>query len=113
MTVMIRETGRLVEARELENGRIEIIGGKTYAKSTFKKYFKEVSAEVAAAVTKEETVAIFTFTGMKIQGEFKAEVVDGNYVVLTKKKGALVFNPETGMQVNCKNPKFANKIVVI
>ena len=61
----------------------------------------------------EETpyiVEVKAFTGMKI-GLFKAtKADDGLLDVWTKANKLLRFDPKTEVQVNAKNPKFANKI---
>ena len=55
-------------------------------------------------------VEVKAFTGMKI-GLFKAtKADDGLLDVWTKANKLLRFDPKTEVQVNAKNPKFANKI---
>ena len=55
-------------------------------------------------------VEVKAFTGMKI-GLFKAtKADDGLLEVWTKANKLLRFDPKTEVQVNAKNPKFANKI---
>lgn len=50
------------------------------------------------------------FTGMKI-GLFEAQKnADGNFEIWTKSNSLMVFNPNTEIQINAKNPKFANKL---
>lgn len=108
MKAVERKTGLQVIAVELENGKFEV-EGKTYAASTFKKYYKVVKEE--AKPVKVE-VELYTFTNMKIQGTFVATLVGNTYHIDTKKKGLLIFNADTLIQENCKNIKFANKIVI-
>lgn len=61
----------------------------------------------------EETpyiVEVKAFTGMKI-GLFKATKADDGLLQAWTKAGKLMlFDPKTEVQVNAKNPKFANKI---
>lgn len=57
-------------------------------------------------------VVIYTFTGMRIQNERQAKLVDGIYLVPTK-NGMLEFDAKTMKQVNAKNPKFANTIKLV
>lgn len=54
-------------------------------------------------------VIIYTFTGMKIQNVRQAELENGIYLVPTK-NGILKFDAKTLTQIECKNPKFANRI---
>lgn len=55
-------------------------------------------------------VEVKAFTGMKI-GLFKAtKAADGLLDVWTKADKLLRFDPKTDVQVNAKNPKFANKL---
>lgn len=53
-------------------------------------------------------VTLKTFTGMVI-GEYEATFV-GKLIQVKTLKGIIEFDPTTMKQVNCKNPKFANKI---
>ena len=95
-----RKTGAEVIATRTEGGKYTI-EGKTYAASTFKKYFK-VTGEVSSQEEPQEIeVFLYTFTGMKIQGTFHVD---------TKKKGELLFSKDDMKQINCKNSKFANII---
>lgn len=57
-------------------------------------------------------VVIYTFTGMKIQNTRQAELENGIYLVPTN-KGVLKFDAKTLKQVECKNPKFANRIELV
>lgn len=109
-----RKTGNEVAVERLENGKFEV-NGKTYAESTFKKYFKLNGETVEKQAPKAKTVEVelYTFTNMKIQGTFEATLVKGEYHVDTKKKGLLKFNAKTLVQTNCKNSKFANRIVIL
>lgn len=113
MKAVERKTGLQVIAVELENGKFEV-AGKTYAASTFKKYYKVVKEEAQAEEAKpvKVEVELYTFTNMKIQGTFVATLVGNTYHIDTKKKGLLIFNADTLVQENCKNIKFANKIVI-
>ena len=55
-------------------------------------------------------VEVKAFTGMKL-GLFKAtKAADGLLDVWTKADKLLRFDPKTDIQVNAKNPKFANKL---
>lgn len=66
---------------------------------------------VAAVVT--VTVDIVAFTGMKI-GTFEAllDAETGHYIIHTKQDKVLIFDTRTGVQLNAKNPKFGNKVVM-
>lgn len=59
---------------------------------------------------KEVRVVLKAFTGMTI-GEFTATASDTLYYVTTK-KGILVFD-SSFVQINSKNPRFANKIELL
>lgn len=59
---------------------------------------------------KEVRVVLKAFTGMAI-GEFTATASDTLYYVTTK-KGLLVFD-SSFVQINSKNPRFANKIELL
>lgn len=105
-----RKTGAEVIVTRAEDGKYNV-EGKAYAASTFKKYFK-VTGEISSQEDSQEIeVFLYTFTGMKIQGTFKA-VLDnsGVFHVDTKKKGELLFSKDDMKQINCKNSKFANSI---
>lgn len=55
-------------------------------------------------------IEVKAFTGMKI-GLFKAtKAEDGLLQAWTKAGKLMLFDPKTDIQVNSKNPKFANKI---
>lgn len=62
-------------------------------------------------VTEQPVVELQAFTGMKI-GLFRAELsLNTNTLYLwTKQNKLLTFDPDTGIQTNAKNPKFANRI---
>lgn len=76
---------------------------KFVAPSTLKRWYSKT--EVPAA----EFVTVSAFTGMTI-GVFEAHLIDGLVQVYTKKGATLQFDPNTGIQTNARNPKFANKI---
>lgn len=69
----------------------------------------------AFAVRKNTTVTvdIVAFTGMKI-GTFTAHLDSetGHYIVHTKQNKELIFDIHTGLQLNAKNPKFGNRVVM-
>lgn len=111
MKAIERKTGLEVTAVKTEDGRFTV-GEKTYAASTFKKYFKVVKEESKEVKPQTVEVELYTFTNMKIQGVFTATLVGHDYHINTKKKGLLKFNADTLVQTNCKNIKFANHIVV-
>ena len=62
-------------------------------------------------ITNQLVVELRAFTGMKI-GLFCADFAPNTKTVYlwTKQNKLLTFDPETGVQANAKNPKFANKI---
>ena len=61
--------------------------------------------------TKELTINLRTFTGMDL-GNYPAEQLKDSYKVVTK-SNILYFSKDTLTQTNAKNPKFANKIVIV
>lgn len=62
-------------------------------------------------VTEQPVVELRAFTGMKI-GLFRAELsLNTNTLYLwTKSNKLLTFDSHIGVQINAKNPRFANKI---
>lgn len=124
-----RKTNTEVNVTRTEDGKFAIEGGKTYAASTFKKYYKLIGETVTAEKKDEKkaekkaskkvdkavkTVEVIykTFTGMVIgQGTYTAKVTKDGYTVETKKHGVQKFD-KNGIQLGCKNPKFANRITV-
>lgn len=76
---------------------------KFVAPSTLKRWYTKT--EVPAI----EFVTVSAFTGMPL-GVFPANLVEGLVEVFTKKGNLLKFDPDTGIQVNARNPKFANRI---
>lgn len=137
-----RKTGAEVNATRTEEGKFAIEGGKTYSASTFKKYYKltgETSTKVepkkeeeapkkeaaktakkvkTAKKAKVVKVEYTTFTGMVIGKDtfgdaiYEATVTDKGYTMETKRHGVQKFD-KNGIQLGCKNPKFANRIKVI
>lgn len=131
-----RKTGVEANVTRTEEGKFAIEGGKTYSASTFKKYYKltgETSTKVEPkkeeeAPKKEATktakkaktvkVEYTTFTGMVIgkdtfgDATYEAVVTDEGYTMETKRHGVQKFD-KNGIQLGCKNPKFANRIRVI
>ena len=61
--------------------------------------------------TAQSVVELRAFTGMKI-GLFCANMASNTNTLYlwTKKNNLLAFDPDTGIQKNAKNPKFANRI---
>ena len=76
---------------------------KFVAPATLKRWY---SKTVVPAV---EFVTVSAFTGMKI-GVFEAHTINGFIEVFTKNGKTLQFDPQTGVQTNARNPKFANRI---
>lgn len=120
-----RKTNNEVSVVRTEEGKFAIEGGKTYSASTFKKYFKltgETKVEDKKSVKEaaKETVKVIykTFTGMVIgkdtfgSSEYVATVTKDGYTMETKRHGVQKFD-KNGIQLGCKNPKFANRIEVI
>ena len=97
MKAIERKTGVEVAVERTEEGRFKV-AEKTYAASTFKKYFKVTGETVAAPKAQTVEVELYTFTNMKIQGIFTATLVNGEYQIDTKKKGILTFNADTMIQ---------------
>lgn len=73
---------------------------------------KEIEEKTVAPDYTVVDVEMYTFTGMKIQHVRQAELENGVYLVNTK-KGFLKFDAKTLTQIDCKNPKFANKIKIL
>lgn len=57
-----------------------------------------------------EFVTVSAFTGMHIGVYETVTAVDGQLEVWTKNNKLLRFDPDTGIQTNARNPKFANRI---
>lgn len=74
-------------------------------------YPKTLKRWYIKTVTEQPIVELQAFTGMKI-GLFRAELaLNTNTLYLwTKQNKLLTFDPDTGIQTNAKNPKFANRI---
>lgn len=75
---------------------------KFVAPSTLKRWY-------SLTRTEDIFVQVKAFTGMKI-GVFQANLFEGLIEVFTKKGNLLRFDPNTGIQTNARNPKFANKL---
>lgn len=62
-------------------------------------------------VTEQPVVELNAFTGMKI-GLFRAEFATNTNILYlwTKQNKLLTFDSHIGVQINAKNPRFANKI---
>lgn len=124
-----RKTGSKVTVVRTEEGKFAINGGKTYSESTFKKYYK-LTGETAKEETKAskngakkvvgKTVKVIykTFTGMVIGKDtygdaiYEATVTKTGYTMETKRHGVQKFD-KNGIQLECKNPKFANRIEIV
>ena len=121
-----RKTGNEVLVARTEEGKFAIEGDKTYSASTFKKYYKltgEVKSEETVKAAKklaEKTVKVIymTFTGMVIGKDtygdaiYEATVTKTGYTMETKRHGVQKFD-KNGIQLGCKNPKFANRIKLV
>lgn len=98
----------VLEAQLMQGDKICLIDRETgehkfVAESTLKRWYSK--SEVPAV----RFVTVSAFTGMNI-GMYVANLVDGLIHVYTKKGATLQFDPSTGIQINARNPKFANKI---
>ena len=124
-----RKTGNEALVSRTEDGKFAVEGGKTYSESTFKKYYKltgetkaepKKEAKKAGKETAKKTVKVIykTFTGMVIGkdtfGEpiYEATVTKTGYTMETKRHGVQKFD-KNGIQLGCKNPKFANRIELV
>lgn len=58
-----------------------------------------------------QTTVLYTFTGMNL-GEKEIVKKTAKVITVRTKGGDLTFDAKTGVQTNCKNPKFANKIIL-
>jgi hypothetical protein len=56
----------------------------------------------------EIVVIMVSFTGMRL-GIFKA-IQTGTGITVTTNKGELKFDPKTGIQINAKSTRFANRL---
>lgn len=126
LVVIERKTGKETFATRTEEGKFTIEGGKTYSASTFKKYYKltgeikpEKTAKAAKKLAKNTVKVIYmTFTGMVIgkdtfgEAVYEATVTKTGYTMETKRHGVQKFD-KNGIQLECKNPKFANRIVLV
>ena len=63
------------------------------------------------SITEQPVIELRTFTGMKI-GLFRAELATNTNTLYlwTKQNKLLTFDSHIGVQINAKNPRFANKI---
>ena len=98
----------ILEAQLMQGDKVCLIDMKTgeekfVAPSTLKRWYTKT------VIPATEFVTVSAFTGMKI-GVFQANLVGGLIEVFTKKGALLKFDPNTGVQTNARNPKFANKI---
>ena len=60
----------------------------------------------------EKTVMVYAFTGMKL-GELEVTSETKKEIVTVRGDGkTLIFDKKTGLQSNCKNARFANKIII-
>ena len=104
-----RDNRKYVFEPQLQQGdKVCLIDMKTgedkfVAPSTLKRWYTKTIVPAA------EFVTVSAFTGMKI-GVFQANLVEGLIEVFTKKGNLLKFDPNTGVQTNARNPKFANRI---
>lgn len=126
LVVIERKTGKETFATRTEEGKFTIEGGKTYSATTFKKYYKltgEIKSEEPVKAAKElakKTVKVIymTFTGMVIGKDtfgdavYEATVTKTGYTMETKRHGVQKFD-KNGIQLGCKNPKFANRIKLV
>lgn len=124
--VIERKTGKKTFATRTEENKFTIEGGKTYSASTFIKYYKltgevkqEKTAKAAKKLAKNTVKVIYmTFTGMVIgkdtfgEAVYEATVTKTGYTMETKRHGVQKFD-KNGIQLGCKNPKFANRIVLV
>lgn len=126
LVVIERKTGKETFATRTEEGKFTIEGGKTYSATTFKKYYKltgeikpEETAKAAKKLAKKTVKVIYmTFTGMVIGKDtfgdavYEATVTKTGYTMETKRHGVQKFD-KNGIQLGCKNPKFANRIKLV
>lgn len=77
---------------------------KFVSPKTLKRWYTKTAIE-------QPVVELRAFTGMKI-GLFlaKLDVTNDTLYLWTKQNKFLTFNQDTGVQINAKNPKFANRI---
>lgn len=79
-----------------------------YSKMSKEQLQKEIERINNFLSAKGKKIVMKAFTGMVI-GEFEVTAENGKEITVQTKKGELSFSIETGLQVNPKNPKFANK----
>lgn len=109
------------------------LAGKAFIREQLAKFFQEDGYEVPEELTKvpakkqghsnfvdgervnlridkdENTVTVRAFTGMLI-GKFKVEKETSKTIIVKTHKGKMKFDKTSGMQLDAKNPKFANRI---
>lgn len=84
------------------------MGIKGYSRMTKEQLHKEIEGINNFLSAKGKKILMRAFTGMVI-GEFEVTAENEKEITVQTKKGELSFNIETGLQVDPKNPKFANK----
>lgn len=72
----------------------------------------ELSPRAKTKMCKSIKVRLLTFTNMVIK-EYMATLENNIIAVTTSSNKILLFDTKTLTQLNCKNPKFANKIQII
>jgi hypothetical protein len=93
------------EVKELNEGKKHTDGSTR--KNTNLDYQVELHSK--KTTRKDKIVTVVAFTGMWI-GEFEVTKRTKTKLTVQTKRGLLEFDIKTGVQTNCKNPKFANKI---
>lgn len=66
--------------------------------------------ESLSRVQPGDKVTMVTFTGMNL-GQFVVDTCDDETIVVTTRKDNVAFSRKTGLQVDSKKPKYANRIV--
>lgn len=99
----------------------DFIAEETESKEDTTMTKKTTTEETTAATTVEKKatkkattkkVLLTTFTGMEI-GEYEVTAETKAFITIVTKKGEQKFSTKDMKQTGCKNPKFANKIVLI
>lgn len=98
----------VVELREKAKA-LGIKNVKKYKKDELLRMVEKIEKADEEAVY--DTVIMVAFTGMEL-GEFKIMEETESIVTVSTKKWDLRFDKLTGIQLNPKNERFANKIVV-
>lgn len=100
-------------AKKLESKRKKTEGKKDKEpKEVQPKAPKQIPNTPPVVIDGKKLYSVYAFTGMRI-GELEVVAeTEETIEILSKSSQALLFDRKTGLQINCKNPRFANRIHV-